>query len=237
MNPFFKFLNPLISLFIPPSCIFCGEELPSDRRGICAPCYDKLPVLSENFLQVLNDEITPCHYDTLFVAFEFNKEIQTMVHLLKYKRYLTFAEYFAHSISREITKPIYDLVTAVPLNPIRYRERGYNQSALIAKSIANILSVPFENDILERVRPTISQTNLNREARKLNVKNAFHLLKKPQGKRVLLVDDVITTGSTLNECAKVIRKGDALLVDIAAVATPANILQHKLEEESDFLIL
>ncbi len=237
MNRFYKFFNPLLSLFIPSSCIFCDEELTSDRRSICAPCYDKLPQLSQSLLQVLKDEITPQYFNNLFIVFEFSKEIQTMIHLLKYKRYLTFAEYFASSIRKQIAKPVYDWVTAVPLNPVRYRERGYNQSALIAKSLANLLSVPFKEDILERKKRTVSQTGLSREARRSNVRDAFHLLRTAEGKRILLVDDVITTGSTLNECAKVLRHGKAALVDMAAVATPANILQQRLEEESNFLAI
>jgi len=237
MNPFYKFFNPLLSLFIPSSCIFCDEELPSGRRGICSRCYDKLPALSGKLLQVLKEEIEPRYFDHLFIAFEFCKEIQTMVHLLKYSRYLTFAEYFASSIRMRIPESVYDLVTAVPLNTVRYRERGYNQSALIAKSVANLLSVPFKEDILERTKNTISQTSLKREARKLNVQDAFRIKKSMEGKRILLVDDVITTGSTLNECAKVLKKDNAGLVDIAAVATPANILQHQLEQEDNSLLL
>ena len=237
MNLFYRFFNPLLSLFIPSSCIFCGRELPSDRRGICTLCYDRLPELSDNLLHILEEEIEPRYFDQLFIAFEFCKEIQTMVHLLKYNRYLTFAGYFAFSISKRIKNSDYDWITAVPLNTVRYRERGYNQSALIAKSVAERLSIPFKEYILERTKNTISQTSLKREERKRNVQDAFRLGMAVKGKRILLVDDVITTGSTLNECAKVLKNNNAALVDIAAVATPANILQHQLEQEDKSLLL
>ena len=211
--------------------------MPSDRRGICALCYDRLPELSNELLQVLKEEIETGYFDRLFIAFEFCKEIQTLIHLLKYNRYLTFAEYFAYSISKRIKSYDYDWITAVPLNAVRYRERGYNQSALIAKSVAERLSVPFKEYILQRTKNTISQTSLKREERKRNVKNAFRLGTAVEGKRILLVDDVITTGSTLNECAKVLKKNNAALVDIAAVATPANILQCQLEQEDNSFLL
>jgi ComF family protein len=113
----------------------------------------------------------------------------------------------------------------VPLNPVRLKERGYNQSALIAQQLSNITRIPFSVHLLKRLRNTPSQTKLSREQRKENVKGAFAVQGNVEGKRVLLIDDVITTGSTLNECAKVLKQNGAAWVTAAAIATPTDFFQ------------
>ncbi len=234
MSGILRLLDPLISIFIPSSCIFCGQELPAPRRVVCHTCYKALPRLSSQLLKILQDEIEPRHFSRLFIPFEFSERIQNLIHLIKYRNFLTLGEYFAYSISQLIQNPVYNIITGVPLNPVRRRERGYNQSEVIAKHLAFMLDLPFDPHLLERDKNTVSQTNLNREERKANVRDAFICTRNLTGQTVLIVDDVITTGSTLNECAKICKNSGAAQVDLAAVATPANILQHRLERENLF---
>ncbi len=221
-------LEPVRSFILPALCIQCATPLPANRKIICDSCYKQLPQVSEEQLRELTDEIDPAYFDDLIVTFQFSPLFQKLIHLLKYRRYLTVARYFAQSLL-PLVGSSYDLVTAVPLNTIRLRERGYNQSALIAEHLAKDCKLPFSATVLKRTRNTPSQTKLNREQRQNNVKDAFECVDNLEGTSILLIDDVITTGSTLNACAKVLKESGAGHVTIAAMATPVGILQSRLE--------
>jgi ComF family protein len=114
----------------------------------------------------------------------------------------------------------FDWVTSVPLFPTRRRERGFNQSALLGAGLARRLKVPFREGILRRVRPTVSQTGLTASQRAANVGGAFRvgLFARPAGRRILLVDDVMTTGATVDACARVLKKSGAVSVHVITVA-------------------
>jgi ComF family protein len=115
----------------------------------------------------------------------------------------------------------YDCVIPIPLHRSKYRERGYNQSEYIARGIADVLNKRcIEISAVKRVHPTESQTHLTIEERKVNMKGAFRVVKpeRLKGKHVILIDDVITTGATVEECARVIKETGAVSVDIASVA-------------------
>lgn len=113
----------------------------------------------------------------------------------------------------------YDLIVPVPLHRDRLRERGYNQSALLARQIGRFWNVPVDCADLKKVRSTPPQVTLARKERALNVCGAFSWEGKPiKGQQVLLVDDVMTSGSTINECARVLKQAGAVLVDALALA-------------------
>ncbi len=114
-----------------------------------------------------------------------------------------------------------DLVCPVPLHPSRLRERGFNQSALLAEEVAEARSLPVR-PLLARVRPTLPQVDLPPSSRRANVHNAFapRLQEEIAGKRVLLVDDLFTTGATLTECARALRRGEAAEVKVLTLARP-----------------
>jgi ComF family protein len=113
----------------------------------------------------------------------------------------------------------FDLIVPVPLHPARQRERGFNQASLLAELLARQSSIPLK-PLLERIRYTNTQTALDRSERMENLHNAFRLRKNVdvRGLRVLLVDDVLTTGSTMNECARVLKRAGALSVYGATAA-------------------
>ena len=114
----------------------------------------------------------------------------------------------------------FNQVTSVPLHPSRRRERGFNQSALLGRALASRLCIPFREGLLRRVHPTVSQTGLTAPQRTANVCGAFRigLFARPEGRRILLVDDVMTTGATVNACASVLKKGGAAAVYAVTVA-------------------
>jgi ComF family protein len=123
-------------------------------------------------------------------------------------------------VQAEYPGVLFSAVTAVPLHPARRRARGFNQSALLGAALARRLQLPFRAGLLRRVRPTITQTGLTAPQRTANVSDAFRsgLFSKTADKRILLVDDVMTTGATVNACAQALKKGGAAAVHVVTVA-------------------
>ncbi len=226
-----NFIEPVVSIALPALCVFCQSQLEAERKVVCKQCFDKLPHLPLHFIDTLKDEINSAYFEDLYVVYQFNPEFKTLIHLLKYNRFLTIAKYFAKSLAATVDSQRYDFVTGVPLHPIKERERGYNQSFLIAGHVGSLLNIPFNDKLIRRVKNTASQTTLNRDKRIENVKQAFVSKRDLQNKRILLIDDVITTGNTLDACAQVLKQQGAIRVDLAALSTPMNFLQNSLEIE------
>jgi ComF family protein len=114
----------------------------------------------------------------------------------------------------------YDVIVPVPLHPERLRWRGFNQSLILSRAIGSAQHVAVDPFLLERIRPTVPQPQLNESERRANVRGAF-AVSAPQrldGKQVLLVDDVYTSGATVEECAKALRRGGAAVVDVFTLA-------------------
>lgn len=136
----------------------------------------------------------------------------------KYRARAEYAPFIASKMLAALTKYYanekFDALVPVPLHPARRRERGYNQAELLAKAMAAETGFPVIANELRRIRATPSQTKLDRHARAENVKDAFALAKDPSftGLKILLVDDVYTTGATLNECARMLREAGAASV-------------------------
>lgn len=222
-------LEPLLQFSFPATCVQCNRLLGGQEDVLCTDCLAELKPLAPEYLQALLTEIQPAWFDTLIVGYEFNRTFQTLIHLLKYQHFTRVAPFVAGKILPLLSKT-YDCITAVPLHKVRARERGYNQSALIALSLAGSLKTKFDGTLLERTRNTGSQTKLNREQRIENMREVFRTTKAVDGMRLLLVDDVITTGSTLNACAHEFKKNGALRVDICALATPVGFFQNQQEQ-------
>jgi len=124
-----------------------------------------------------------------------------------------------------------DLLAFVPLHPTKERERGFNQSELIARQLSLLSGIELSSGLILRQKYTKSQTKLGRKERSENISGAFFTNDSLIGKSVLIVDDVITTGATLNECAKILKQAGCRKVDVIALATPTDILQLSNESE------
>jgi competence protein ComFC len=175
-------------------CESCGTPL--GRSGICEGCRDQPPFFNS---------LRSC-YAHLEPARQAN-------HQLKYQRDIGLAEALAVPMAKlvsDLSWPV-DLVTSVPLSTGRIRQRGYNQASMLALPVALSLAKPFRPDLLKRHRETASQVGLSAKERKLNVSGAFAAKSTP-GKVVLVIDDVITTGSTMNACAQALRSAGAAAV-------------------------
>jgi len=154
----------------------------------------------------------------------FEGSLQAAIHRWKYegKTHLTsfFAEWMAEGLDRYWEVNSLDLLIPVPLHPQRLRERGFNQALLLAKELSRRTDIPYFKTILKKKRPTLAQVNLSGVEREKGVRGAFHVIEKEEllEKSVLLVDDVYTTGATVNECSKVLVRGGARKVDVLTLA-------------------
>ena len=223
-------LGEIFSFIFPGYFLNCETSLEYPRRYLCHNCQCRLkdfePIFYENFLKRMHS----IHFDTLFIRFQFDALFRRLLHYFKYQGYKEIGRYLAVSLAERMPRHTYDFILPVPLHPKKLKKRGFNQSAVVAQKLAKISHCPFSEKHLIRCKDTVSQTTLDRQERQLNVADAFDVTVECQGKTFLIVDDVITTGATLNSCSSVLKKNGAACVDIAALATPVDILQENLEQ-------
>ncbi|HMP88996.1 MAG TPA: ComF family protein [Kiritimatiellia bacterium] len=233
-------LSHLTDLLFPRTCAGCGLALLEQGMHVCWDCRETLSIISPPFCSCCGepvhgriDHAYVCHscmkrppaYRHARAAIHYNVIGKRLVTQFKYNHALwletMLAELLAAGVQAHLRPDDYDVITAVPLHPVKRRERGYNQSWLLAKSLAGLLNKPIcRPDSLKRTRPTPSQTRLTAGKRLTNVLGAFNV-NDPRawmGKRVLLIDDVMTTGATASACATVLREAGAEYVDVATVA-------------------
>lgn len=236
---FHRISNAFWEVIAPRTCEIChfpiGEiPLHSAKRRfefMCNSCADSLRPAPENHLLFnrLAGKYSPddIALSTIIARYAYNDDevgIAPLLHALKYNGFSRIG----HELGRELGYHLqyagmtnYDAIIPVPIHHARKRERGYNQSEMIARGISEIIPIPVYTKGLVRSRYTISQTLLNAEERKTNLEGLLeigHDAKTKTFHRVLLVDDVFTTGSTLNSCAQILLSSGVRLVDAATVA-------------------
>lgn len=204
-------LRFLLDLLYPPKCPFCGRILERDEEGWCAACQEELPWTRAG------DAKTVEGCDVCLSPLWYQDGVREGVHRYKFGGGRVHAERFgllmAQCLRDRWGEPV-DLVTWAPLHPKREKERGYDQAELLARRVGELTGFPVENT-MEKVRATAVQSQTaGDEARKANVTDAYRALPGLNlgGKRVVLVDDVTTSGATLSECAAALRKAGAACV-------------------------
>ncbi|MCD6168994.1 MAG: ComF family protein [Candidatus Latescibacteria bacterium] len=234
-------LGALLDFVYPPYCCLCGTRLQEGEKVVCEGCWGEVKPLQGPFCPNCGypvkpgaDECAMCQqrgwtFRQVGVLADFQPPVQQLIHLLKYKGKRSVGTRLGAMLSQALQgRPQWqraDLIIPVPLHRSRLRERGYNQSLLIAKALAERLQKPLRQELLVRRRNTRSQTKLNVAQRVENVSGAFQV-KYPvevREKRIILVDDVITTGATADACSRSLVNAGAKEVLVAAVATPINI--------------
>jgi ComF family protein len=161
---------------------------------------------------------------TALYVFEKDKTLQQIIHKLKYNHKFLIGKFLGKKIAEKLSDKIkswrIDLIIPIPLHHLKIAERGYNQSEYIAKGISELTGLTYSKQILKRARYTETQTMLNQTERQLNMAEAFKVKNKKKiiDKIILLVDDICTTGSTLNECAKLLSESGAKKIFACTVA-------------------
>lgn len=206
-----KLLTWLLDLLYPPKCPFCGCVLEKGEEGWCASCQENLPWTQETD----GKQVPGC--DACLSPLWYRDGVQKGMHRYKFGGGQGHARLFgllmAQCLHDRWTKPV-DLITWAPLHPKRRRERGYDQAELLARRVGELAGLPVRSALV-KVRSTAVQSRSGEnEARKANVQGAYRSLPGLDltGKRVVLVDDVATSGATLAECAAALRQAGAASV-------------------------
>ena len=227
-----------LDLLLPPRCLSCGD-LVTEPSSICASCWGGLSLISQPlcaccghpFEYPVGDdaycagcEAEPPRFDRARAALRYDEASKPLILRFKHADKVELAPALVRLMAQagQELLPRADIVAPVPLHRWRLLRRRYNQSALLAKRLSNDLSAQFVPDLLMRRRNTPSQGQLGRAGRLRNVAGAFTIPSSNRdvvaGRRVLLVDDVMTSGATANVCAEVLKRGGAAEVDVLTVA-------------------
>ena len=212
---------------LPGSCLLCGEE--SRHQLLCPNCTADLPPLPKHLCPLCADQTThgercgaclkdPPHFTRTHALFRYDFPVDRIVHALKYGHQLAVAKWAGQRLAEQISRSEFDGIVPLPLHAGRLRERGFNQSAEIARALENCLKFPVDRSIVVRTRATLPQADLPHKERHRNVRGAFECRADLSGRRLLLLDDVMTTGATVNECARVLKLHGAASVTVAVIA-------------------
>ncbi len=226
----------LLDLVFPPFCPVCRARLGAGRRDpLCGICWQALERIDEPVCRLCGLPMTvpglcgACRrrrpaFDYARAAARYGEVVREALHAFKFggRRALAapLGDLLAGPGSVALPADAPDLLVPVPLHPRRQRERGFNQSSLLARRVGRAWGLPVRSDILLRTAATSPQTDLSAEARRANVRHAF-TLRRPElvaGRHVILVDDILTTGATVGECARVLREEGAATVGVLTVA-------------------
>lgn len=224
-----SFFQSLLHLFFPYTCCGCNTGLLTEGSLFCLWCQASMPltgfeVLPANPIEKIFWGRVEIEAASAHLYFTNGSFIQHSLHLLKYKGKKEIGIYFGHQIghalkcSQRFTNC--EIIVPLPLFAKREKKRGYNQAAMIAKGISEELKIPIVNDAVSRVKKTETQTHKSRIERWKNMESTFDVREpgKISGKHILLVDDVITTGASLEACAKVLLNLPGIQLSIACLA-------------------
>ena len=229
-----------LGFFYPNVCQLCGQERATLAEGyVCQNCQRQVRFIKPPFCQVcgrpregeITQEFQCANCADLHVEFNWARAsvlardpVLEVIHRYKYLRQLWFENFLAGLLLREAGPVLraaeWDFIVPVPLHPLQKREREFNQAERMGRRLSAATGIPLQTGLLKRVKPTRTQTLLSRVDRMENVRGAFALRKQVslKGRRCLLVDDVLTTGSTASACAGVLRRAGAEVVGVWTVA-------------------
>lgn len=224
-----KTLNNLLDLFFPKLCLLCNDPLIGGETHFCLKCLCNLPrtgfdYQKENPATHLFAGKAAISHAAAFLYYERGNNVQLLIHELKYNdnREIGFrlGRMAGLDYHQAIRSDLPDLLLPVPLHPGKRKKRGYNQSEWIARGVNSVLKLPFDTSSLSRIKNTDTQTRKQVYDRWQNVQETFTVTNPEAlaGKHILLIDDVITTGSTLGACAEALLAVPGVRVSVLAVA-------------------
>ncbi len=221
-------LESFLSLLYPKICVHCKSSLVKGENNLCSTCLEALPINEKlnDFQELRHDIFSSFLFKNLFYFLKFYKSgiAQSLLHQIKYEGNTDLAielgNWYGNELAKKGYKNIFNLVVPVPLHKKKLRKRGYNQSEFIAKGLVNVLGSDMDQNFLLRIINNPTQTHKNRIERMENVNNIFKLSSHRHScdSKILLVDDVITTGATLESCARVLIDGGYSDISFATIA-------------------
>jgi len=227
-------LQRLISTVYPPRCVLCGSTGFNDM-DICEVCYADLPWIESACTQCAlplakhsGDQLKcgqclqkPPVFDRSVSLFSYEKEAVTLIHQLKFNEKLAYSRLLGSMLADAIDQndiELPDCILPVPLYKKRLKLRGFNQSIELARPVANTFNIPLDMRSVKRVRDTQSQTELDKKQRRKNMRAAFEVVEPLSAQHAVIVDDVVTTTSTVNEMARILKRAGVRRVDVWSIA-------------------
>jgi competence protein ComFC len=211
-------LSNILDLLFPPKCIFCGKLLPESAECACDKCSAALPFAKGAQISQKGDFFDECVSPLLYEG-----DVRKSILRFKFKGATAYADCYGKLLAeciRENLSGKYDMISWVPLSPKRAKDRGYDQAMLLALAVALELDDVAVETLVKTAHVQAQSTITGKEMRRANVSGVYELKDQEliEGKRILLIDDIITTGSTLSECARVLLMSGAEAVVCATLA-------------------
>ena len=229
-----NYLKILRDILFPRLCLHCEKKI---LQGyLCKECFGKIVFLPAPYCRYCAKPLTPgtsntCRqcsgkiypYQRLISTITYKEPVASLIHLFKYKNCDYLAEFFASLMANYLSKINFDFnnyhfITPVPLHRDKLKIRGYNQARLLAKPLSNHFKIPFRDDIMLNTNIRPSQTKLLKEKREKNVAGIFRAKEDLSGKRIILIDDIFTTGSTVSACSSALREKGAEIITIVTLS-------------------
>ena len=230
MNRGLVWIKSLEDWLFPHYCAICGAKLRADERAVCLHCLASMPLTGyhlwkENPVEKLFWGKFPLERATAWIAYQRGTPYAKIIHQFKYRGRKTLAVDMGRMMAADLQKSGFfeniDFIVPVPLHSRRLRMRGYNQSEMLAKGVSEITQIPVLNDVIERTHYTETQTKKSGTERAENMKESFRVTDASHivGKHVLLVDDVVTTSSTLTACGDALQAVEGIRLSVLALAS------------------
>lgn len=198
----------VLDFLFPPACSVCGKI---DKNWLCTKCEKRVERLEKSCLVNIENK----KYEKLLYIFKYESLIRKLILRYKFSNKAYLNNFFANIIvkneqNRKLLKE-YDMIIPVPMHKKKMQKRGYNQTELVAEKMSKMLEIPSRNDILSKVINTTTQSKLGGKARQSNIQHAFFIKNDidVEDKKIILLDDIYTTGATSEECSRVLKEAGA----------------------------
>lgn len=222
LRKFVDYIRAFVHLLFPRLCLVCGDALVTGEKFVCSGCLMDFPYdyLGSERLERKWNKVFPVEGVYSLFLYNHDSPYRKIIHALKYHSREEVGNWLGRWLAARVLRELrVDAIIPVPLHYKRQARRGYNQSVLIAEGIRDILGGEIYEDVLRRVVNNPSQTKMNFEDRSRNVENIFQLqdARTLEGKHVLLLDDVITSGATIGACLRELKKIPGIRVSVACI--------------------
>lgn len=222
-------IQDFIALIYPRHCVACESSLYKHEEQVCNYCFINLPKTNfhesdKNLVDILFYGRTPVKFASSFYLFTKKGGIQKILHSIKYKQNKKLAvlvgQWFANDLKNEPLINTADFIVPVPLHSKKMKARGFNQSEEFGKGLANGLKVPLNTSVLMRLGFTDTQTKKSKYERWENVEDKFELtnVEEFRNKHIIIVDDVITTGATIEACCAILQQIEGIQISVLSIA-------------------